>query len=175
MGVVEIVKEEPNVEIKEEEPVVETKTEEESVEIKKDEPVIEIKEEIKNEEPVVEIVKGEPVVETTTEKPVCETKKEEANVSNLVNVLRAFEESMKQEESSENIVEADKSVEVENVTIECLSEDSASDLGSLDSPLDDSDGDNSIEGEEKHDSALENEKEDEITKEKTDQPSEVKI
>merc|ERR1711935_725338 len=169
--VVEIVKEEPNVEIKKEEPVVETKTEEESVEIKKDEPVIEIKEEkpvveIKNEEPVVEIVKGEPVVETTTEKPVCETKKEEANVSNLVNVLRAFEESMKQEESSENIVEADKSVEVEKETIECLSEDSASDLGSLDSPLDDSDGDNSIEGEEKHDPALENEKEDEITKEK---------
>merc|ERR1712106_264913 len=85
------------------------------------------------------------------------------------------EESMKQEESSENIVEA----EVEKETIECLSEGSASDLGSLESPLDDSDADNSIEGEENHDSALENEKEDEITKEKksstTSQPSEVEI
>merc|ERR1712121_311910 len=71
------------------------------------------------------------------------------DVSPLVNVLRQFQESEQLDNSAE-----------------LSSAGSESDLGSLESPLDESDGDSSVGNEEKVDSALDDDKEEELIKEK---------
>merc|ERR1712098_186507 len=108
--------------------------------------VEEPKEELKEQEPVADIIK-EPVLEVDEVKVVEETTISQENaseekVSNLVNVIKAFEkeeEIKKTEESVESIEEDKQSV------------GTSSDLGSLDSPMEDSDGDNPVESEEKND------------------------
>merc|ERR1711915_540620 len=78
------------------------------------------------------------------------------DVSPLVNVLRQFQESE----------QLDKNAEEDKDSVELSSAGSESDLGSLESPLDESDGDSSVENEEKLDSALDDDKEEELIKKK---------
>merc|ERR1711915_849744 len=79
-----------------------------------------------------------------------------ADVSPLVNVLRKFPESE----------QLDKNAEDDKDSVKLSSAGSESDLGSLESPLDESDGDSSVENEEKVDSALDDDKEEELIKKK---------
>jgi len=86
------------------------------------------------------------------------------DVSPLVNVLRQFQESM--DNKNDISEQLDINAEEDKESTELSSAGSESDLGSLESPLDESDGDSSVENEEKVDSALDDDKEDELIKEK---------